>query len=211
MIKHLYYLLNNDLSSLTNTFLDTDFASVGITADNITKRVANGFLDVLRVQMINAPTLYTTKEDFFNYLHYYVRMYSLQLYEKAKMVENLQTEYLKQNGTDERTITNSGRDSSNGTNNNTNFRKYADTPTNVAATSEFVDNYTSEQEKKTDNGSNSNTINYGKEITDSNSKGATFSQYLNNIDRLNRTLYNDIEKLITEKLMYQLLYDIDNN
>lgn len=243
MLKHLYYILPSDLSTYDSTWLNSDFTSEGIPIDESVTRINTAFLDILKTQMVNAPTLFTNKADFIEYLHYYVRMYSLPLYHKSKLIGTITQQYLKSGGTDTRTISNSGNDSFSESNSDTiavtdsvtgtdttnesNNRRYADTPTSVSASTDFVDTYTSEQEKnvkvndtttttnKTFNQQNSqektNSTIYGKRVSDVNSKEVDLKNYMQNIDRLNRTLYNDIEKLITEKLMYQLLYDIDNN
>lgn len=257
MIKHLYYLLRSDFKTLSKTDFDKDFEVMGLPIDTNTLIVEDVILDYMQMELLNAPTLFTSFNDFKEHLHYSVRANSLKLYHLANVYATLTADYLKSSGGEKRTLsdneteshsinesgtsklTKTGTDknevSSSGSSNgsNTDFRKYADTPTKVEASSKFVDKYTTEQESNANTRTESNSQNVdstntknlvdnktdSKETTRTDSRDRTLNEerfnttglpeVLENIESLRTGLYNEVKKM-ENKLMYQLLYDIDN-
>lgn len=257
MIKHLYYLLRSDYKTIAKTDFDTDFEKMGLPIDDNTLIVEDVILDYMGMELLNAPTLFTSFSDFKEHLHYSVRANALKLYHLANVYASLTSDYLKSSGGEKRTLvdneteshsinesgtsklTKTGTDknevSSSGSVNgsNTDFRKYADTPTKVEASSKFVDKYTTEQESNTNTRTESNSQNVDSTNTknlidnktdsketsknDSRDRNLTEEKFnttglpevLLNIESLRQGLYNEVKKM-ENKLMYQLLYDIDN-
>ena len=241
MTKHLYYILRSDFKTLSKTDFDSDFSKMGLPIDDNTLIVEDVILDYMEMELLNAPTLFTSFKDFKEHLHYSVRANAFKLYHLANVYASLTADYLKSMGGEKRTLTDeettkgttsdkateTSNVESNGSNNgtNSNFRKYADTPTKVEAASSFVDKYTTEQESNSNTATESSSQNVdssrnndrtiGKEnsrnrnLTEEKFNTTNLPNVLLNIESLREGLYNEVSKM-ENKLMYQLLYDIDN-
>lgn len=257
MIKHLYYILRSDFKTLKETDFDSDFTKMGLPIDANTLIIEDVILDYMEMELLNAPTLFTSFSDFIEHLHYSVRANSLKLYHLANVYSTLTSDYLKSSGGEKRTLTDKETEThsigesgtskltktgteknsvdSSGTNTGSvnDFRKLADTPTKVESASKFVDKYTTEQESNARTTSDSNSQNVDSEKTrnlidnredskkttkdDSRNRDLSEEKFsttalpdvLLNIASLREGLYNEVKKM-ENKLMYQLLYDIDN-
>lgn len=241
MIKHLYYILRSDFKTLAKTDFDSDFTKMGLPIDTNTLIVEDVILDYMEMELLNAPTLFTSFSDFKEHLHYSVRANAFKLYHLANVYATLTSDYLKSSGGEKRTLTDeetnkgtttdknnetSSVDSTGtSTGSNSNFRKFADTPTKVEASTSFVDKYTTEQESNANSINESNTQKVGSEKENSRTIGKDDTRNRNlteekfattdlpnvllNIESLRQGLYNEVGKM-ENKLMYQLLYDIDN-
>lgn len=241
MIKHLYYLLKSDFKTLSKKDFDADFKSMGLNVGTNTSIIEDVILDYMENELLNAPTLFTSFTDFKQHLHYQVRMNALKLYHLANVYSSLTADYLKSSGGEKRTLNDEETKNANTTDkvtestsvdssgtasgSNSNFRKFADTPTKVEASEQFVDKYTTEQESNSNSSSENNSQSVdssrnndriiGREdtrkrnLTEEKFNTTDLSNVLLNIESLRQGLYNEVKKM-ENKLMYQLLYDIDN-
>ena len=225
MLKHLYYLLRSDYRTIRPTDFDDDFRVMGLPLDNNVNKVESVLLDYLGVEIVNAPTLFTSFEDFMEHLHYALRANSLKLYYLRDMLQTITADYLKADGGIKRTLeeNTTGSDTKSGSDTNTtsgtsgNFRKYADTPTKVQANSDFVDSYTTEQEKIDNQTSGTSKTIYDtkkdrdgtRKIEEETFNTTNIENALANISSLNEGLYNEVKRMVNG-LLYQLLYPIDN-
>lgn len=230
-IKHLYYLSYNQfikygsLDKIKTSILEGCGLNEG---DENTNRLIKAVNSVVEHNFINAPTLYTSLEDFVSALAYVFEKNAIELYFLSKELATLEIEKrIYQNGghttTGSRDSTGTTNETSEGTTTSESTNKtegsatseHATTPTTLKA-SEYTDERTSDKTSGTgenttttkNNAKTQGNSTNGENYSDETIYKINFSDLLNNIERLNDKLYNKIEQVIS-KCMYNLLYDIE--